>query len=102
MVDAKLFEKFLNAIILNDKLNVIRLIKRGVAINHSEEYIKFTPLHYAASIRDSYETSLILLGAGANVCALNVDGETPGDIAERCGNQLLLSLLRQLEKYKEK
>lgn len=53
-----------------------QLIKQGADVNFKDA-IGYTPLHHAASLGASMEALEFLINAGANVNAVNKQGETP-------------------------
>ena len=66
--------------------------RRGMSVDQGDDK-GYTLLHAAA--RDGNPTvAQLLLGQGADVNALNKDGETPLDVAERMGHEDVARILR--------
>ena len=70
----------IDAVMHNQAQKVARLLKRGVNPNECEDELLFSPLHYAAA-HSSIEIAALLLAAGANLEAKDLEGFTPLETA---------------------
>ncbi|HBB87133.1 MAG TPA: hypothetical protein DC047_05920 [Blastocatellia bacterium] len=75
------------------------LLNRGARINAVDNE-GYTALAAAVSRRASPEAVRLLLSAGANVNVKNKRGETPLSVAERNGDEALVSLLKEARNAK--
>lgn len=64
------------AVMNNQVTKVIRLLKLGADPNGCEDDLSYSPLHYAAAHGGS-DMARVLLDAGADLEAKDIDGDTP-------------------------
>ena len=69
------------------------LSRRDLNVNHADDK-GYTLLHAAARDGDA-GVARMLLGMDSDVNALNKDGETPLDVAERTGHDEVADILRE-------
>jgi ankyrin repeat protein len=85
----------IEAIRTKNLTHVQELLGKGVCPNEADDHHKITPLHYAVSM-NSPEAVLLLMTAGANLMAENLDGDTPLDLARTLQHTRCLDLLERM------
>ncbi|CAI9113202.1 OLC1v1013772C3 [Oldenlandia corymbosa var. corymbosa] len=83
--------------VANGDLELLRRLLSFGTNPNSKNYDLRTPLHVAAS-EGLYPASVLLLGAGASVIAVDRWGKTPLDEARLGGNKSLISLLEDAKR----
>ena len=94
---SKLLPALINAVMNNQITKVSQLLKYGADSNGCEDELRYSPLHYAAA-HSGKEIAALLLEAGANLEAIDIDGNTPLNTAFVHQNKAFISWYRD-QKY---
>jgi ankyrin repeat protein len=90
----------IRAIMQKDSARLRSHLEQGISPNCYEDKAHLTPLHYAV-MYDSLECAQILIAAGANPLAKDVEDETPWGLAQQFGNAAMIKLFKGILKCGE-
>lgn len=89
------------AVMNNQVTKVIRLLKQGADPNGCEDDLGYSPLHYAAA-HSGGEMATVLLDAGADLAAKDVDGDTALQTAWLHHNAAFIRVCQQRQPHDQK